>query len=766
MDYADSFTPKPIKGERYTTTEGKIVIVDDILPDEGVVFVFCHYEGDEPNTMFPNKEEWEAMFSHADDVKYSIKLSAKPLDGGTVTGEGLYDKDSKVVLSAIPSNGYIFVKWSDNDTQPQRSLVVSTDFQLEAIFEQISTGTSTDGESTKDGQPIGGTSTSKSPNNSQINSEKAEEFENPSNEKDDFGEYLQKVIEPIKRLKILLQNGITLPFQILKLESDEEIPAQFSDPNVTNTCQDEINKIEALRKEGEKVENRGSWVEEKMWSFGAFDKPMLRMFKQDHGAKTGLGAAIFMTSLLAFCTGTYAFYKISNNTFLAFVFGLIWGAMIYVLDRNIVASMAYNGEKHKIKRFFKTCGSVCLRLFISVCIGMVISTPIEMLIFGGKIEEYKNFEHEQFVKNEIESYHDEISKDLYEKKARIKSELATIRSRMDGEEKNPYAKGRGYQWKSYRVQEIAVSKRDSNMQKELDQLPLIYETKHKEFLEKAEKKWKQQEDYFDLSTDLAILYKVTSTIEELDKITERENNKSIKSSNLIKQEIKASKNKVSTDSLQSVSLTEQDAKVSKDSLQNTESLAVNQSKNEAIINPALPKDNMMHNCRVFITFFFILLEVIPVLTKLFFKAGEYDKEMVRWSYLKSKLHRIENANSYNQTINGALSTHRKYILGDEFEDIEKALQSDENQENDDTDDLDNITLPIKGCLRTAQDYNDWRNLRRWKFAIIKADDYLEEEINKLFPQPASTPKDPQPLHSQPQSHSASSDPSAGGEVID
>ena len=36
------------------------------------------------------------------------------------------------------------------------------------------------------------------------------------------------------------------------------------------------------------------------------------------------------------------------------------------------------------------------------------------------------------------------------------------------------------------------------------------------YKEEAEKKWKQQEDYFDLSTDLAILYKVTSTIEELD----------------------------------------------------------------------------------------------------------------------------------------------------------------------------------------------------------------------------------------------------------
>lgn len=771
MDYADSFTPKPIKGEKYTTTDGKIVVVDDIQPDEGVVYVFCHYEGDEPYTMSPNKEEWEAMFSHVDDTKYSIKLSANPLEGGTVTGEGLYDKDSKVVLSAIPSNGYIFVKWSDNDSQPQRNIVVSTDLQLEAIFKQISTGTSTDGGSSIGSQPIGGTGTSNTPNNSQINSGKAENIEDSSNKDENLGEYLEKVIEPIKRLKILLRNGITLPFQILKLESDEEIPAQFSDPNVTKTCQDEINKIEALRKEGENVENRGSWVEEKMWSFGAFDKPMLRMFKQDHGAKTGLGAAIFMTSLLAFCTGTYAFYKISNNTFLAFVFGLIWGTMIYVLDRNIVASMAYTGEKHKIKKFFKTCGSVCLRLFISVCIGMVISTPIEMLIFGGKIEEYKNFEHEQFVKNEIESYHDEISKDLYEKKARIETELATIRSRMDGEEKNPYAKGRGKQWESYRVQEIAVSKRDSNMQKELDQLPLIYETKHKEFLEKAEKKWKQQEDYFDLSTDLAILYKVTSTIEELDKIAERENNKSVKSSNLIKQVIKASKDTKSTDRQQSASLAKQNTKVSKDennnisskgSPQNTESFVANQNKNEAIINPALPKDNMMHNCRVFITFFFILLEVIPVLTKLFFKAGEYDKEMVRWSYLKSKLHRIENASSYNQTLNGALSTHRKYILGDEFEEIEKTLLSDENQEKDNKDDLDNITLPIKGCLRTAQDYNDWRNLRRWKFAIMKADDYLEEEINKLFSQQGSTSKFSQP----PQNHSAPSDPSAGGEVID
>ena len=721
MDYADNFNPKPIKGEKYTTTDGKVVIVDDIQPDEGVVYVFCHYEGDAPNTMFPNKDEWEAMFYAAD----APTGGSDPVDAPTGGSDPVNAPTGGSAPVDTPTGGSAPV-----DTPTGGSAPVDTPT----------------GGSTPVGAPTGGS----------IPAE--------PNIDNDFNEYLRKVIEPINRLKKLLQNGITLPFQILKLESDEEIPAQFSDPNVTNTCQDEINKIEALRKEGEKVENRGSWVEEKMWSFGAFDKPMLRMFKQDHGAKTGLGAAIFMTSLLAFCTGTYAFYKISNNTFLAFVFGLIWGAMIYVLDRNIVASMAYNGEKHKIKRFFKTCGSVCLRLFISVCIGMIISTPIEMLIFGGKIEEYKNFEHEQFVykykeeqkQQKLDSKNNEIN--------RLISEKEQARQGQNYQRKENGGKGPLY--KAEEQREFQIQEKLRKLNKEIETVRLENERNDAAYKEEAEKKWKQQEDYFDLSTDLAILYKVTSTIEELDKIAERENNKSIKSSNLIKQEIKASKNKISTDSQQSVSLAKQNAKVSKDSMQNTESLVVNQSKNEAIVNPALPKDNMMHNCRVFITFFFILLEVIPVLTKLFFKAGEYDKEMVRWSYLKSKLHRIENANSYNQTINGALSTHRKYILGDEFEDIEKALQSDENQENDDTDDLDNITLPIKGCLRTAQDYNDWRNLRRWKFAIIKADDYLEEEINKLFPQPASTPKDPQPIHSQPQSHSASSDPSAGGEVID
>lgn len=688
MDYADNFNPKPIKGEQYTTSDGKVVVVDDIQSDEGVVYVFCHYVGDDPCTLYPNKEEWEAMFA-SDDVTSGADDDA--VSDNSVT-DGDSDKSDKT---------------KDDDNSKHNV---------------INTGKKNDSDD-----------------------DFKENVDEPSHD-DETSDLLLKILEPINKLRELLKNGVTLPFQILKLESDEEIPAPFSDPNLTKTCQEELNRIQKLRKEGEKEENYGSWVEEKMWSFGAFDKPMLRMFRQDHGAKTGLGAAIFMTALLACFTGTYAAYKISGNTFLAFIIGLVWGTMIYVLDRNIVTSMAYTGNKNKFQNFLKSLCTVGLRLVISIFIGIVIAAPIEMLIFGGKIEEFKNFEHEQFIKNEIANQQYEISKDLIEKKGRIDKELAEIRERLDWEESNPYAPSRGSKWRAYNAKETKILERSEQIQNELDKLPLIYETKRKDFLEKAENKWKKHADFFDLSTDLSILYKVTAKVNDIV-LTGHE---SIVNQN----------NPLYADSTK---LLANKFNESKDSLTPPQNAVFSAVANNAEINPALPVDNTMFYCRIFITIFFTLLEVIPVITKLFFKAGDYDKIMVRWRYLNGKLQRIENASSHNQTINGPLSAHRKYILGEEFDDIDGCMQTDINSNNEDKDDINDITLPVKGCLRTAKDYIEWRNLRRWKSTLEDVDAYLAAEIKKLLPlyTTPSIPSQPVPSQTSP----STDDPSAVGEDI-
>ena len=64
------------------------------------------------------------------------KLIVNPSVGGTVTGGGTYDYGTKVTLKATPSDGYHFVKWSDGDTNPTRTVTVTRSYTYVAIFAQ------------------------------------------------------------------------------------------------------------------------------------------------------------------------------------------------------------------------------------------------------------------------------------------------------------------------------------------------------------------------------------------------------------------------------------------------------------------------------------------------------------------------------------------------------------------------------------------------------------------------------------------------------
>lgn len=64
------------------------------------------------------------------------ELIVNPSVGGTVTGGGTYDYGTKVTLKATPSDGYHFVKWSDGDTNPTRTVTVTRNYTYVAIFAQ------------------------------------------------------------------------------------------------------------------------------------------------------------------------------------------------------------------------------------------------------------------------------------------------------------------------------------------------------------------------------------------------------------------------------------------------------------------------------------------------------------------------------------------------------------------------------------------------------------------------------------------------------
>lgn len=65
---------------------------------------------------------------------FTINVSASPANGGTVTGGGTYFYKDKVTLEATPVDNYSFLRWSDGDSRPLRTITVSSDLDLVAYF--------------------------------------------------------------------------------------------------------------------------------------------------------------------------------------------------------------------------------------------------------------------------------------------------------------------------------------------------------------------------------------------------------------------------------------------------------------------------------------------------------------------------------------------------------------------------------------------------------------------------------------------------------
>jgi len=104
---------------------------------------------------------------------------------------------------------------------------------------------------------------------------------------------------------------------------------------------------------------------------------------------------VFFTGVLAFFSSAYALFTIFDSYLAATLFGLVWGAMIFNLDRYIVSSMKSKGS------VWKDFGVAFPRLVLAVLLALVISKPLELKIFEKEINsELIVMEQEQFKDQE------------------------------------------------------------------------------------------------------------------------------------------------------------------------------------------------------------------------------------------------------------------------------------------------------------------------------------------------------------------------------
>ncbi|OYX22287.1 MAG: hypothetical protein B7Z06_11905 [Flavobacteriales bacterium 32-35-8] len=103
--------------------------------------------------------------------------------------------------------------------------------------------------------------------------------------------------------------------------------------------------------------------------------------KGEQNKYAGIGATVFFTAVMAFIAASYALYTVFDNLYSSIFFGLIWGFLIFNLDRYIVSTIKKTGN------FMDEFIQATPRIILAVIIAVVISKPLELKIFEKEINQ-------------------------------------------------------------------------------------------------------------------------------------------------------------------------------------------------------------------------------------------------------------------------------------------------------------------------------------------------------------------------------------------
>ena len=167
-------------------------------------------------------------------------------------------------------------------------------------------------------------------------------------------------------------------------------------------------------------------IKDFFWMCSGADPDLLNESPKSEQIKyAGIGGTVFFTAVMAFISGSYALYTVFDNVYIALAFGVIWGLLIFNLDRFIVATIKKNDAK------WKELLQATPRIILAIIIAVVISKPLEMKIFEKEINqvllEQKNELTLQNQHQIAEQYTPEIN--------RLQSEILSLENTVDSKEK-------------------------------------------------------------------------------------------------------------------------------------------------------------------------------------------------------------------------------------------------------------------------------------------------------------------------------------------
>ena len=146
--------------------------------------------------------------------------------------------------------------------------------------------------------------------------------------------------------------------------------------------------------------------------------------KGEQNKYAGIGATVFFTAVMAFIAASYALYTVFDNLYSSVFFGLVWGLLIFNLDRYIVSTIKKTGNV--IDEIIQASP----RIILAVIIAVVISKPLELKIFEKEINqvllEQKN---EMTLANKTQ-----IAEQFTPEIASLQNEITNLQNQIDAKE--------------------------------------------------------------------------------------------------------------------------------------------------------------------------------------------------------------------------------------------------------------------------------------------------------------------------------------------
>jgi hypothetical protein len=180
-----------------------------------------------------------------------------------------------------------------------------------------------------------------------------------------------------------------------------------------------------------------------LWSCAGADPSILARCPYTDSVKfQGVGGVVLSTAVLAFASGSYAFYTVFEpktgmaldrdthlpTVLMAVLAGLIWGGVIFNIDRFIVSSTGKGDGTQRITG--KELSQAFPRLLMAVLLGVCISAPLEIRVLKPEIDAQLELEQNEYL-----AQLNRHSEQRFEKtKAELRAKLATAIDRLDERE--------------------------------------------------------------------------------------------------------------------------------------------------------------------------------------------------------------------------------------------------------------------------------------------------------------------------------------------